>query len=484
MLQHPEPVHAIALTPVANLLLAAVGDGAVHLWHLDWEPEETAPGSWEETARPFLETYVSRVRGGHTGATERMTVSDADVSGLLADLHRRGFGGLTAETVRPRLEKLASTPDDAPSYWETLRRNAPAAVRAVPREAVSAVRRFPWGRAALGVVLLAGVLIGVRSWFEPEATVALSPHMEQIGARRDRSHRPRALLRELRSPRPTSGTCRRSSPGTPEAGDVACVAALSDAPDRRRDPRPGAPDSRRGAGGPSLPPQRRFRPRRGPARGPRRSLRPARRSQPGRPRGRGNGPRRPRRRRGAAACVADILAGGSPLARGAAVFPFRHHLARGLIGVDEGWTLVQELLGRPGSRGADRRPRAASMYTARVSEPLARPLLEDPDPGRHRGRAAGPRPRSGIHRTDLLRGNVERLGALSRWSLDPLRFPSGRLPRGHDQHASVSSIRPRSPPRRSPPLALSASLGAPPRRPRTGRTPRSSGSTRRPPTPS
>jgi uncharacterized protein (DUF2336 family) len=47
------------------------------------------------------------------------------------------------------------------------------------------------------------------------------------------------------------------------------------------------------------------------------------------------------------------------------------------------------------------------MYTARVSEPLARPLLEDPDPAvaEAAGQALGQI--DNIHRTDLLRGNVK-----------------------------------------------------------------------------
>jgi uncharacterized protein (DUF2336 family) len=49
---------------------------------------------------------------------------------------------------------------------------------------------------------------------------------------------------------------------------------------------------------------------------------------------------------------------------------------------------------------------ALTMYTARVSEPLARPLLEDPDPAVTEAAAQALAQIDNIHRTDLLRGNV------------------------------------------------------------------------------
>jgi HEAT repeat protein len=108
----------------------------------------------------------------------------------------------------------------------------------------------------------------------------------------------------------------------------------------------------------------------------------------------------------AAGCVQRTLAGGSPIARGAAVFPFQHQLARGLIDVDEGWALVQTLLQHPDPEVRMAGLDALTMYTARVSEPLARPLLEDPDPAVTEAAAQALARIDSIHRTDLLRGNV------------------------------------------------------------------------------
>jgi WD40 repeat protein len=398
----PEPVHALALTPLGHRVLAAVADDDVHVWHLDWEPEEAA-ATWEETARPFLETYVSRRRATHTGATVRMTLSDADVDSLLADLHRRGFGGLTRETVRPRLEKLAAHGDDAPSYWETIARHAPAAARAVPK-AAGAVRRFPWVRLAMGLVLAAAFVVGVRSWWSPEPEVALSPYLEgAVPAEVD--------LIDLG---PFQTGCDASASreylarlvaGDPEAHDVACLAALgsSETVSAILD---GAPlDAEEAMTAVLL----------------KRNAASALAGLPADAMGAlcarlGDPDPHVRRVTGqalagradeaVAACVRATFASGDPVASQAAVLPFRHLLARGVIGVDEGWALVQSLLQDPDPRMRIAGLRALPMYTSRVSEPLARPFLEDPDPAVVEAAEEALGAIENALRTDLLRGNV------------------------------------------------------------------------------
>ncbi len=400
---HPAAVHSVALTPLANMLLAAVGDDHVHAWHLDWEPEEAGAGGWEETARPFLETFVSRQRGT-VGPTQRVTLSDADVDGLLSDLHRRGFGGLTRETIRPRLESLAATQEDAPSYWETLRRHAPAAVRAVPL-AAGAVRRFPWGRLALVAVAAAAFVVGIKSWFKPAARLALSPYMETAV---------RAEI-DLIDVEPFSNGCRadgygdhlgRLVSGNPEARDVACVAAFSgphtvaEVLDRVPLEDPDTMRAHRLVRNASS------------------TLAALQTSGIDALCGRLSDPRRIVRQvvgvalaegedERVVACVRDTLSGGSAVARRAAILPLRQHLARGVLRVDEGWALVLGLLqhGDPEVRIAGLE--ALPMFTARVSEPVARPLLEDPDPAVAEAAANAIAVIQNVHRTDLLRGNVE-----------------------------------------------------------------------------
>lgn len=401
-LAHPAAVHGLALTPLGNVLLAAVAEHDVHAWHLDWEPEETAAASWEETARPFLETFVSRRRGPRTGAAERMTLSDADVDGLLTDLHRRGFGGLTRETVRPRLESLA-TRDDAPSYWETLKRNAPAAVRAVPR-AAGAVRKIPWGRLIVAAVAAGAFVVGVQSWMEPEAVVSLSPYMED-------AVRAEIDLISLEpftdcSPEAYAGHLDRLLSGNPEARDVACVAAGSDAR-TVADILDRAPLEDSDA----MTAHRLFRNAASALAGIQPSAlealcarlsdpRPIVRLVVGTALAEGKQP-------GAVTCVRETLSAGDPVARTAAVLPLRQHLARGLIGVEDGWSIVQDLLTHADPDVRIAGLRALPMYTARVSEPLARPLLEDAEPAVAEAAEAALARIASIHRTDLLRGNVK-----------------------------------------------------------------------------
>jgi HEAT repeat protein len=291
-----------------------------------------------------------------------------------------------------------------PSYWEALRRNAPAAVRALPKAATTAVRRFPWGRTLFGVVVAAVFVIGVRSWWTPEARVALSPYLqESVPSEIDlmdleafsRGCDPGAYDRHL----------DRILSGNPEAGDVACVAALSDAQTVDEVLRAPLTDTQ------ALVTHRLRRNVASALAGVQPEALDALCNRLGDPDSdvrfvvgqalavRDDG--------GAVACVRDTLAGGSGLARDAAVVPFRQYLARGLIGVDEGWALLQALLADPDPEAQIAGLKAAPMYTARVSEALVRPLLEDSDPGVVEAASRALGQIDATLRTDLLRGNVE-----------------------------------------------------------------------------
>jgi HEAT repeat protein len=110
---------------------------------------------------------------------------------------------------------------------------------------------------------------------------------------------------------------------------------------------------------------------------------------------------------GAVACVRETLSVGDPVARAAAILPFRQQLARGVIGVEDGWALVQGLLQHADAGVRIAGLQALPMYTARISEPVARPLLDDPEPAVAEAASDALATIDNIHRTDLLRGNVE-----------------------------------------------------------------------------
>jgi hypothetical protein len=273
----------------------------------------------------------------------------------------------------------------------------------VPK-AATAVKRFPWGRVIVGAGLAAAFVVGVLSWRTPEAKVALSPHMEETV--------PGEI--DLIDLEPFSEGCDPQGyethleallSGNPSAGNVACVAALSDrqTPHEVLDGAPLTDDDGMVA--------HRYRRNAASALA---GIEPAaldalcdRLADPSRD------------VRGVAAlalagrtddegvfCVEDVLAGGPSLARDAVVLPFRHYLARGLIGPEEGWALLLALLQDADPEARIAGLRSASMYTARVSEPAVRPLLDDPDPAVAEAAQRALGSIEAVLRADLLQGNV------------------------------------------------------------------------------
>ena len=402
-LPHPAAVHAVALAPLGNFLLAAAGDRDVHVWHLDWEPENEAATGWDETARPFLETQVRLRRSRAPTSAPSIALSDPEIDAVVADLRRRGYGAFTRETVRPRLEALSSRPAES-GYWESLKRSAPKAARPAPARAATAVRRVPWKRLGLAALAILAVGVGVASWRTPEATVALSPYMQRAV---------RAEI-DLIDVSPFARDCDPGSyetrlellrAGTPAASDVACLAAHGDAQTVSEvlDTAPLTDDVEpiratrllRNAASvlATLPPDaldalcaRLGDPRDEVARATGMALAEAEGET-------------------AAACVRDTLRSGSPRAKAAAILPFRQLLARGALGATEGWELVQALAddSSPDARAAGLR--AASMFRFSFAEPLARSLLDDPEPAVADAARAALQSIDTVHRTDLLAGH-------------------------------------------------------------------------------
>ena len=249
------------------------------------------------------------------------------------------------------------------------------------------------------------MVVGIQSWIEPEVRIALSPYMAE-------AVRKEIDLIDLEpfstgcSPSAYQSHLDRVISGNPEARDVACVAAVSNpatvsaildrAPLHHPDGatanrlvrnatsalagiQPGAVDALCRRLGDQQGIVRRVV-----------GMALAEGSQPG-----------------VVDCVKTALTGGGPMAREAAVLPFRQHLARGLIGEQEGFDLIQGLLQHTDPTARMAGLGALPMYTSRVSKPLAEPLLEDPNPGVAEAAASALRTIETVLRTDLLRGNVE-----------------------------------------------------------------------------
>ena len=197
-LDHVAGVLSVAADRTGTVLAAGSADRTLRLWHLDWEPMASTLPPWDEKARPFLETHVSlRLRPGTlaaAGATarakrpavpSRATVvpsrarqwSPPEVDAVVEDLRRRGFGGISRETVAGKLLELAS-PGRGTTFWDEVVRAAPR-----PRRpgVASLARRLPWKRLALAGVVLLSVAVSSLVWFRrpPEPHLLGIPVKEQ-----------------------------------------------------------------------------------------------------------------------------------------------------------------------------------------------------------------------------------------------------------------------------------------------------------------
>jgi len=170
-LPHTAGVMAAAFGPGGTRLLTAGADRALRLWHLDWEPEARALPSWDEKARPYLESFVSLRLKPQTVRAAATAWTEADLDRLVDDLRRRGFGGLRREEVAGRLQDLTQKAGAAPSFWEEVRRNAPRAEKSRARG--SAWKRLPVARLAIGAAVGLSLLVGVLAWLHPAAKPAL-----------------------------------------------------------------------------------------------------------------------------------------------------------------------------------------------------------------------------------------------------------------------------------------------------------------------
>jgi hypothetical protein len=362
-LPHPALVLGLALTPVGTTLLTAGGDHCVRVWHLDWEPD-TAGTTAAAAALP-----TTRVGG----ATVRTRV---------------------AEAVRPaRRETLR----------EDLRRVAPVPVPSLP-QAARAARRLPWGRFALGLVLVASIAAGWLAWRRPAVGPRVSPYMAQA-VPKEVDLVDLAPFRGDCSPGDYERHLERMRTGNPDGRDVACLAAQG-TPGVVADVLDGAPLT-----SPDALAARRLR----------RNAASALAGLPGDAVAtlceRLEDERAEVRSTVALAlgvmaaaavvdCVRSTLVSGSPPAQSAAASALRQQAARGLVKAAEAWSLVEGLLQSPEPQARMAGLHVAEVFTATTAEPAIRGLLGDTDPDVAAAARQTLDAVEGLHRTDLLRGDT------------------------------------------------------------------------------
>jgi hypothetical protein len=115
----------MAVSPDGRYLLSGGEDDFLILWELDWEYEFPEPSDWDETARSYLESFLSlhsHYSLGKPGAElplhEKLTQlsipvgaptwREADFQDLLYSLGCAGYGWLKPEGVRRELERMAA----------------------------------------------------------------------------------------------------------------------------------------------------------------------------------------------------------------------------------------------------------------------------------------------------------------------------------------------------------------------------------------
>jgi hypothetical protein len=277
--------------------------------------------------------------------------------------------------VRTRVAATAS-PATATTLREDLRRAAPIAIPALPR-AVWAARRIPWRGVAIGLGLLATVVIASLAWRRPAAGLRVSPHMAQT-VRSELDLIDLEPYREDCSPGDYERHLEEMRSGKPDARDVACLAArgtagvVGDVLD----------------GAPLVSPDALT------------ALRLRRNAASALAGLRGEavealcarlGDEREEARLvvatalavmddAATVCVRQALSSGSPAAQAAAAVALRQRVARGLFPVDEAWTLTRALLASPDPAARIDGLLVAPVFTGDAVEAAVRPLLKDTDP--------------------------------------------------------------------------------------------------------
>ena len=106
-------------------MLSGETDGAVRLWHIDWELEAVDAIDWDEGARSYLETfltlhtpYISSLPQDREPREEEIqhaltrsghpSWNDEHFSELLNSLSYAGYGWLSPGGVKKQLERMAS----------------------------------------------------------------------------------------------------------------------------------------------------------------------------------------------------------------------------------------------------------------------------------------------------------------------------------------------------------------------------------------
>ena len=138
--RHTDEVNSVTFSLDGRWALSGSKDKTLRLWELDWEYEFPGAADWDEGARPYLETFLTRrmppvgqLPQDHQPTEEEIVSalsrrgqpewSDTHFKWLINQLCRAGYGWLRPRGVRRKLEKMTAEWQGPPTLFENAARH-------------------------------------------------------------------------------------------------------------------------------------------------------------------------------------------------------------------------------------------------------------------------------------------------------------------------------------------------------------------------